>query len=503
MAGGTVISRIVGLAREQIMAYTFGASGYTDVFVIAFRISNIFRDLMGEGVLASSLIPVLSEAKVKGDREVRKVLWSFFIAIFIVDLILVLLTMIFAREIVIMMTNQKFIASDYFELAVTLTRFMAPFLIIISMAAISMVALNFIKIFFIPSLAPAFFNLVMIISMLTLAPILQRNGIEPIFSLAFGVIFGGLVQFIIQFILVIFKRAIAPTSSLSIFSRSTKKVFSKLGAGAFSVVTNQLNMIVVTILATGTQVAAVSWLNYAYRLFQFPLGVLGVSTANANLVYFNTHYKNGDIKKALEFLKSSFNVMSMVVIPALALILALSFESIHILFERGAFNREDSILTAQALNLYIIGLPFFCAYKIFLSVFFSIDKQHIPIIISAISTAFSIIFSITLVDNYGFSILALGVSLAMIINCLSQGIILTFKLNLPWSFFINLKLVKFILGAITCFFITSFVRDELFLLSSLFIEKLGVFLLSSLVGIICYVLVLAILGELSILRRNP
>ncbi|MDH5415304.1 MAG: murein biosynthesis integral membrane protein MurJ, partial [Flavobacteriaceae bacterium] len=297
MAIATFCSRILGLVREQFIAYFFGASGFTDAFLIAYRIPNLLRDLFAEGAFSSAFVPTFVDANLKSKEEARKLLWALFILLSMVSLVISGLIIAFTPEIVNLFapTFKEDIAK--FDLTITLTRIMAPFLCFISVAALFMGVLNSLKIFFVPSFAPVFFNVAMILSMLVFPPLLIERGMEPIISLGFGVFLGGILQGLVQFPLII-KNGYGPTRPGKIFSQQTKKVLFLLGPGLLGFAASQINLIINTILASSTVVGAVSWLSFSFRLFQLPVGILSVSIGNSNLVLFSKAWKAGEKEEA-------------------------------------------------------------------------------------------------------------------------------------------------------------------------------------------------------------
>ena len=196
-----------------------------------------------------------------------------------------------------MLTDQNF--SDdprRLELTVLLTRIMAPFLVLISLGGPLHGNPEYAEDFLCSLSCPAFFNGIMIASMLLSPPWLEEKGLHPVLSMGLGVILGGLGQMLIQ-VPVLLKNNFSPIGTNKLRSHSIGKIVKHLGFATIGIGANQINILVTTILATGTLVGAVSWLNYAFRLFQFPIGVLGVSVANSNLVHFSEHYKKANSKK--------------------------------------------------------------------------------------------------------------------------------------------------------------------------------------------------------------
>lgn len=441
------MSRILGLVREQVLAFMFGASGMTDAFYVAFRIPNLLRDLFAEGAFSAAFVPTFIEAKSEDKESARRLLWSLFIVLIIATGIISGLTIFFAPEIISVFAPKFKTDPEKFAITVGLTRIMAPFLTFVSLAALFMGALNSLKVFFIPALAPAFFNVSMIACMLGLPSVMTSMGHPPIYALGAGVFIGGLVQAFIQVPLII-KHHFAPVSLRSGLHKKTKKVIKLLGPGLVGFAATQANLIVNTILATGTVVGAVSWLSYAFRLFQLPVGILSVSIGNANLVHFSNAWKKGEEDSAKELIKSSYLSSWVVILPAMICAVLFAREIVHLIFERGKFDTYSTFMTSKALVWYAIGLPFYGIYKIFVPAFYTIDRQRVPVYCSVFSVAFNIVFCVTLTPIYGFETLAFGTTLSMFLNSSAQTWIMKKDLGLALRDFLGLRLFKILLAAV-------------------------------------------------------
>jgi putative peptidoglycan lipid II flippase len=499
MAIATLSSRILGLIRELAMASVFGASGVTDAFLVAYRIPNVLRDLFAEGNFSPAFVPIFTEVNQKSKEEAKKLMWSVFLLLGLITSILSVGMIIFSEELVTLFAPKFIIDPEKFQLTVTMLKIMAPFLIVISFAALFMGVLNTLKIFFMPSFAPVFFNIIMIAAILIAPPYFEKSGVNGIISLAFGVIVGGAIQAFIQLPLVILN-GFSPTLKINFLSKDSKKIIGRIGIGTIGVAATQINLLINTILATSTVVGAVSWLTYAFRLFQFPVGILGVSLAGSNLVHFSDAWKANRKKEAIDYLKTSYFLSFLVMIPAFVLLHQMSFQTISLVLERGAFNTNDTIMTASALKFYALGLPFYGLYKIFGPIFYTLDRPIIPVIISVISIGINITFCLTLTPIYGFTILALGISLSMMINVTSQAVLLKKFLKLPISFFLDIKLVKIAIAGTICWFTTSALVNLLYDPST-FIKKATSFSIIGIGGAISYGLTLIILGEQSSLKK--
>jgi putative peptidoglycan lipid II flippase len=444
MAIATFFSRILGLVREQVMAAYFGASGITDAFLVAYRIPNLLRDLFAEGAFSSAFVPTFVEANQESQQESRELMWSLFWLLFFITGTICIGIIIFAPELISVFAPAFTKDPEKFNITVNLTRIMAPFLTFISLAALFMGALNSLKVFFIPALAPASYNVMSILAMITLSGVLVRNGYHAIYSLGIGAMLGGFMQAAVQLPL-IWKKGFKPLWPKKFWTKRSKKVVKLIGPGMIGFAAAQVNLLITTILATPI-IGATSWLNYSFRLFQLPVGILSVSIGNSNLVHFSEAWKKGDQKGAKASLQQSYYLSFLTVMPALVVLYCLSDEIVNLIFERGRFTRESTLMTAEALRMYALGLPFYGLYKIWVPTFYALDRQRIPVFASLLSIAFNISFCLLLTPTFGFKILALGTTLSVLVNSVFQSWVLKKDLDLSWGFFFAPRIFK-VVGA--------------------------------------------------------
>lgn len=500
MAIATFCSRILGLVREQVLAFYFGASGYTDAFLIAYRIPNLLRDLFAEGAFSAAFVPTFIEAQEESAEEARKLFWKLFILLGVVTLTISGVTIFFAPEIITLFAPSFVEDKDKFELTVMLTRIMAPFLFFVSIAALFMGVLNSLKVFFIPSFAPVFFNISMIISMLVFPSILIARGLNPILCLGIGVIIGGLVQALVQFPMII-KQGYGPTHPGKLISKRSKKVFLLLGPGLLGFAATQVNLLVTTILASGTIIGAVSWLSFAFRLFQLPVGILSVSIGNSNLVHFSKAWKSGNKDEAREIMAASYFISCFVVLPAMVALLTLNEEMVNVIFERGKFSSYSTTMTAKALKWYAVGLPFYSIYKIFVPSFYAIGRQKIPVISSVVTVGLNIGFCIYMTPIYGFEILAFGTSLSMFLNACILAFVLRRDIELDWSAYFNLRILKAVISLVISTALVLFVKSFVDFNQYDFIVRCFILLGYLLIIALSYFSIAAVLGEYRAVRQ--
>ena len=239
---------------------------------------------------------------------------------------------------------------------------------------------------------------------------------------------------------------------------------------------------------------ATSWLNYSFRLFQLPVGILSVSIGNSNLVHFSELWKKGDEDGAKKLLGSSYYLSFLTVMPAFGILFCFSEEIVNLIFERGKFDRHSTIMTAEALRMYALGLPFYSLNKIWVPTFYAINRQKIPVIASLMSIGFNITFCLFLTPIYGFKILALGTTLSMLVNSGFQSWVLRKDLDLGWNFFFSAKVLKvFVATAGSALLVNFGLKLEYF--DQPFLTKC--FMVAAQIGAVglLYVGILMILGE--------
>lgn len=497
MAIATFFSRILGLVREQVMAAYFGASGVTDAFLVAYRIPNLLRDLFAEGAFSSAFVPTFVEANQESQRESRELMWSLFWLLFFITGTISLGIMIFAPELISIFAPAFTKDPEKFEITVNLTRIMAPFLTFVSLAALFMGALNSLKVFFIPALAPASYNVMSILCMLALSGALAETGHHPIYSLGIGAMLGGFMQAAVQ-VPLIWKKGFKPLWPKKFWTTRSKKIVKLIGPGLIGFAATQVNLLITTILATPI-VGATSWLNYSFRLFQLPVGILSVSIGNSNLVHFSEAWKKGDEAGAKGQLQQSYYLSFLTVMPALVILYCLSDEIVNLIFERGRFGRESTLMTGEALRMYALGLPFYGLYKIWVPTFYALDRQKIPVMASLLSIAFNISFCLLLTPVFGFKILALGTTLSVLVNSAFQSWVLKNDLELSWGFFFSKRILKVVGAALfTATVVETLLKGEFF--SQPFLNKC-IYLTSQMMAVgVLYVSFLIVTGERAAVR---
>ncbi|MCK4486344.1 MAG: murein biosynthesis integral membrane protein MurJ [Desulfobacterales bacterium] len=412
VGAATLLSRILGFVRDVIVAWFFGAGLAADAFFVAFRIPNLLRRLFAEGSLTISFIPVFTEYLSSNSREeafrlARSAFWLLSIVLAGVAVVGILVSPLIVKVI----APGFFSSPGKFDLTVLLTRIMFPYIFFIGLVALCMGILNALGHFAAPALAPVLLNLAMISAVLLLSPHLER----PAVGLAIGVVVGGILQLGLQIPFVIrkgFRLAIRGP----LYHPAVKRIAVLMTPAVFGAAVYQINIFVGTLLASLLPEGSVSYLYYADRLVQFPLGVFGIALATAVLPSLSRQAVVND----MEGLRSSFayalKLVFFITIPAMTGLIVLKEPIVRLLFQRGAFDVATTHFTAEALFYYAIGLWAFSGVRIVVSTFYALQDTKTPVKIAVISLLVNIVLSILLMGPMRHGGLALATSLAAAVN---------------------------------------------------------------------------------------
>lgn len=425
MGLATLMSRFLGLGREQVFAYLFGASHAADAFNIAFRIPNLLRDLFAEGAMSAAFVPNFMRTLTESRRRAFELLGGVLIVLLLITGVLSVVGMVFTPELVLLYAGSYQEVPGKFELAVGLTRGMFPFFPLVAMAAVLMGALNALGFFFLPAFAPVLFNVASIACGLILVPLMKHyTTMPPIYGMAVGVVVGGFLQFYVQWWQI--RREGFKLSEVLHAIRAPFKtpgvtaVLWLLIPGTIGLAATQMGILINSIYATKAGPGAVSWLNYAFRLMQFPIGVFGVSLAAATLPIVSRRLAEKDKQGAGAEINSSLRMTFAVNGPAAAGLMAVGLPIVQLLFQHGQFTFADSQATAQAVFWYALGLPGYSAVKVLVPVYYALGTTRIPVAISFVMVALTAFLNHLFLDilHYPFWSLAAATSAAATLNAI-------------------------------------------------------------------------------------
>lgn len=420
-------SRVLGLVREQIFAGMFGAGLAYDAFVVAFRIPNLLRDLFAEGALSSAFITVFTDYDTNKSQQETWQLASNVLVFFAILLsCLTLLGFFLAEPLVNLLASKFSTIPGKLELTILLTRIMFPFLIFISLSAVVMGILNTKGKFFIPAMASAFFNMGSITGGVILALVLPKFGYPAIVGMAVGTLIGGLLQLLMQFP-TLQKCGFRFSPRLRLRDPGLKRIITLMIPAVIGLSPTQINIFINTSFASSCAEGSVSWLNYAFRLVQLPIGVFGVALSIAAMPVLAKHAALKDIKGMKETMVSSLTMVFSLTIPASIGLMFLAEPIIHIIFERGAFTPLDTIATANTLTLYAIGLFAYSANKLLVPAFFALEDTRYPLYGAFLAVGTNILLINLTIDSLQHLAIALSTSCSMILNFFFLSTVLYFK----------------------------------------------------------------------------
>jgi len=412
----TLASRVLGLARETVLAAIFGAGNEMDAFNVAFRIPNLVRDLFAEGAMSAAFVPIFTRhLTLHGRADAWRVGNHVINALLLVTGLLVALAMIFARPLVSAYAADYAAVPGKLDLTIRLTLVMLPFLTLAALAAAAMGMLNSLNHYFVPALAPAAFNVATIACAFALVPVMPALGWPAIMAIAIAVLIGGVGQIAVQ-LPPLAREGFRYRPHLDFGDPALREVLVLMGPGTIGLAATQVNLFVNTELATAQGTGAVSWLGYAFRLMYLPIGLFGVSIATAVLPAAARHATLGDTRAVRETVARGLGLMAMMNVPATVGLAVLATPIVRLLFERGRFLPADTAATAAALQFYAVGLVGYSTARITSPVFYALGQSRVPVAASLLSIVVNVVASVLLVDALGFRGLALGTSLAALAN---------------------------------------------------------------------------------------
>jgi putative peptidoglycan lipid II flippase len=412
----TLVSRVLGLARETVLANYFGAGNAMDAFLVAFRIPNLVRDLFAEGAMSAAFVPTFTRhLTLRGKADAWRLGNNVMNALLVITGVVVLLGCIFAKPIVTLYAGDYAAIPGKLELTIRLTRVMFPFLVLVALAAAVMGMLNSLRHYFRPALAPAAFNVASIVCAIGLTPLMPLVGQPPIMAMAVAALIGGVGQIALQWP-ALRREGFRYAPVLDPHDQGLRQVLLLMGPGTIGLAATQVNLLVNTLLATAQGTGAVSWLQYAFRLMHLPTGIFGSSIATAVQPAVAQHIALGDKNAVIRTVARGVALMLIVNVPAMVGLWILADPIVRLLLERGLFLPSDTAATAIAVRCYSLGLLGYAAARIGSPVFYALGQSRVPVLLSSVAIAVNLVLSLTFVEMFGFRGLALATSLAATVN---------------------------------------------------------------------------------------
>jgi putative peptidoglycan lipid II flippase len=401
-----MFSRVLGLVREQVFAYYFGAGFLNDAFQLAFRIPNVLRDLFAEGALSAAFVKVFTDYQInRTEKEAWRLASLVLNALAIVLSVITIVGVIFSRQFVDLIADG--FSPEKAALATTLTQIMFPFILLVALAAVAMGVLNTKGIFGIPASASTVFNICSIVFGLGFAYWLSGgswtvpkdpNAVPEfpaqwaIIGMAIGTLVGGAAQFLMQ-VPSLLKVGFRFLPVVSFTDPGVKRVMSLMGPAIIGTSAVQVNVLVNTFFVSGIE-GGISWLGYAFRLMQFPIGLFGVAVGTASVPVLSRMASEGRMQDFRNTLSSSISLVFLMTLPSACGLVVLGEPIIRLLYSHGgAFHESDVPMTAWALSGYAIGLTGYAAIKVLSPAFYALDDAKTPMIIAVASIAVNAVAS--------------------------------------------------------------------------------------------------------------
>lgn len=409
----TMLSRVLGLARDVVVASYFGASGSADAFFVAFKIPNFLRRLFAEGAFAQAFVPVLSEYRTQRDlasvqqlvNRVAGTLGSILIAITVLAVI--------AAPMLTAMFAPGFYLSDSpkFELAAEMLRITFPYLLLISMTAFAGAVLNSYERFAIPAFTPVLLNVSLIGSAVFLSPLFD----PPVLALAWGVMIAGVLQFIFQLPFMARLRLL-PKPVWGWNDEGVQRILKLMVPALFGVSVTQINLLLDTVLASFLQTGSVSWLYYSDRLVELPLGVFGIAIATVILPSLSRKHTNQSTDGFSSTLNWAMQMVLLIGLPAAVALFLLAEPMIITLFHYGALTDRDVMMAAMSLRAYACGLVAFMLIKVLATGYFSRQDTKTPVKIGIQAAIANMAFNLALIGPLQHVGLAAATALSAFMN---------------------------------------------------------------------------------------
>lgn len=427
IGAAVMTSRVLGVVRDQVMAFLFGTGMAQDAFQVATRIPNLVRDLFAEGAMSAAFIPTFTRYLKNEGKEAAWRLGNLVLnALILVTTVLVVLGIVFAEPMLSLIpdfSNPGFVRTEFggpdgaTKLALTakLARIVMPFLTLVAIAVAVGGMLNALRRFFIPALSPAIYNVGVLFAAVAIVPFCGDTPEKKIVGIAIGALIGGVGQIVVQLPL-LYREGFRYRPILSFKDPGMREILLLMGPGTLGLAAAQINLVVNTVLALGEGTGAVSALTFAFRLMYLPIGIFGVSVATAALPEVARHAAAGAIDDMRRTISSSLRMMLMLSVPATVGLMALSGPIVEFIFQRGEFTSESTRMTALALLCYAPGLIGYSAVKIASPTFYALNDARTPVLVSVATIALNLVLNITLVRVLGFKGLALGTAVAALFN---------------------------------------------------------------------------------------
>lgn len=412
----TMISRIFGFVRDIMIAKLLGAGILADAFFVAFKIPNFMRRLFAEGAFNSAFLPLYAGTlETEGPEKAKTLVEEIHAVLVVILIILSALAILFMPHLMFILAWGFDKDPEKFKLTVTLTRITFPYILFISLVSLQGGILNSINKFAAVAATPIIMNVCLIVAMLAVVKFTPT----PAHALAIGVMVSGITQYLwLQYFCR--KAGVAPRMIWPRMTANVKKLFVLIGPAALGSSVAQINLMMDIFIATWIP-GAVSYLYYADRISELPLGVIGIAVSTALLPMLSRQIRAGNIGVALHTQNRALELSLLFGLPATIALFTIPYPIITVMYERDAFTMSDTDATFRTLIAYATGLPAFLMIKIFASTFYANQDTKTPVKIAIICVLINLFFNLTLMGPMKYVGLALSTSIAGWFNACALG----------------------------------------------------------------------------------
>ena len=509
----TMLSRVMGLARDVVFARVIGADAFADVFFVAFKIPNFFRRLFAEGAFAQAFVPVLGEYREQGSQAAVRGLIDRVSGTLGLTLLLFTLVIVLAAPVMAAIFAPSWFMDDPLKFAATtdMLRITFPYLLFISMTGVAGGILNSYDRFAVPAFTPILLNISLICAALFAAPLFD----QPAFALAWGVLIAGIVQLVFQ-LPFLHRIHMLPQPIIDWHDSGVRKILILMGPAIFGVSVSQINLLLDTMLATFLPTGSVSWLYYSDRLSELPLGVFGVAVATVILPNLSRHHASKSTKEYSQTLDWALKMILLVAVPAAVALTLLAEPILVTLFYYGdVMTTRDMAMAALSLRAYAIGLIAFMLIKVLAPGFFARQDMRTPVRIGVIAMVTNMVLNVLFVLPLHFylQIGHVGLASATSVSAFLNAILLFWFLRKQgiyaptgqWRRF----LIQLVIAVAVMFVALLMLSAELGLLQSEvwqqgnWLQRISGIGMVCTAGLLVYILVLFVLGFRPADLRGP
>ena len=480
----TMISRVLGLMREMVLAKYFPVVA-TDAYFAAFRIPNLMRDLFAEGALNGAFVPTLTDTKQNQGSQAAWRLANLVLNVLTVVLSLLTLVILFGAKYLVFLLVSGY-APEKMQLTVQLTRIMAPFLMFVALSAAVMGMLNTHGRFFVPAVASAFFNLASILCGIFLAPVMPRFGQQPIVAMAIGSLLGGAAQLYWQ-LPSLYRCGFKYQRVFDWKDPGVRRISGLMLPAVFGLAATQINILIDNQLASYLGDGPVSWLNYAFRLMQLPIGLFGVAIATVNLASVSKKVASNDMEGVRSNIAEAMKLSAFLDIPSAIGLMFLRYPIVQLLYERGKFTPQATIHTGDALLFYSLGISAYSLVKILTPTFYALGDTKTPVRFAALVIGVKLAMNLFFIRYLGFLGLALGTTIASTLNTTLLYYTLTKRIGSLKGYGIGKAYLKVITSALFMGISASLIHRFVFF-GDLFADRLLRLGISMAGGLVAFVL---------------